>query len=78
MADAISILLKWDETWFLTVFGVTDYESKLIIKNKKRRIKMQKKRFDIEELEPNKTKTKRSEPIIYILIVNFLFSSFDF
>ena len=39
-----------------------------------------KKWFDVEELEPNKTETKRSEPNcnIYILIFNFLFSPFDF
>ena len=34
MMDAISILLEWDETWFLGVFGVTDYEYKLRIKMK--------------------------------------------
>ena len=41
---------------------------------------MQKKGFDMEELEPNKTETKQSEPNwnIYILIFNFLFSPFDF
>ena len=65
-------ITRWDETWFVGVFEVTDYESELIIKNKKWRIKMQKKKwFDIEELEPDKTDTKRSEPNIYILIFNF-------
>ena len=43
MTDAISILRDWDETWFVGVFGLTDYESKLIIKNKKWRVRMQKK-----------------------------------
>ena len=33
MADPISILLEWDETHFEGVFGVTDQEFKLIIKN---------------------------------------------
>ena len=42
------------------------------------RIKMQKKWFDIEELEPNKNETKRSEPNWNILIFNFSFSPFDF
>ena len=39
-----------------------------------------KKWDDIEKVEPNKTETKWSEPNcnIYILIFNFLFSSFDF
>ena len=39
-----------------------------------------KKYLDIEDPEPNKTETKRSEPNwnIYILILNFLFSPFDY
>ena len=39
-----------------------------------------KKRFDLEELERNKTETKWSEPNwnIYILIFKFLFSLFHF
>ena len=45
MADAISILFEWDKTWFVGVFGDTDYESKLRIKNKKCRITMKKKKI---------------------------------
>ena len=33
MEDPTSILLELDETRFVGVFGVTDYEFKLIIKN---------------------------------------------
>ena len=33
MADPIWMLLDLDETWFVGVFGVTDYTSKLIIEN---------------------------------------------
>ena len=43
MADPMSILLEQKETRFVEVFGATDYEFKLIIKNLKWRIKMQKK-----------------------------------
>ena len=38
MADPISILLEQDETRFVGVIRVTDYEFKLIIKNKKLQI----------------------------------------
>ena len=38
MADSTSILLQQDETQFVGVFGVTDYEFKLIIDNYKWRI----------------------------------------
>ena len=35
MAEAILLSLEWGKTWFVAVFGVTNYESKLIIKNAK-------------------------------------------
>ena len=68
MADPISILLENNETRFVGVFGVTDYESKLIIKNKTWRKKMQKNDFIQKKsnlIKPKLNDLNRSETFTF-------------